>query len=81
MSLTVRLDQLIAFMARHAVFLSLLHESNTLLADSLRSFLDKYESNKKKAYFHKHFEVFFSIADSYDCVKNFTQVSVQMHKY
>ena len=36
---------------------------------------------QKKAYFHKHFEVFFSIADSYDCVKNFTQVSVQMHKY
>ena len=23
----------------------------------------------KKAYFHKHFEEFFSIADSYDCVK------------
>ena len=39
-------------MARHAVCLSLLHESN-----------------KKKAYFHEYFEVFFSIADSYDCVK------------
>ena len=33
----------------------------------------------KKAYFRKHFEVFFFIADSYDSVKNGIQVSVQMH--
>ena len=35
----------------------------------------------KKAYFHKHFEVFFFIADSYNCVKSCIQVSVQMHQY
>ena len=57
-----RLVQFIAFMARwRFFFFSLLNaESNV---------------QQKKACFRKHFEVFFSIADSYDCVKNCIQVS------
>ena len=41
------------------------------------SFLHAESTNK--AYFHKHFEIFFFIADSYNCVKSCIQVSVQVH--
>ena len=56
----------------------------TVRADQFIAFMARYAfclsflhaESAKKSYFHKHFEVFFFIADSYTCVKSFIQVSV-----